>query len=201
MEVTRLNNLGWALDALANLDVFGKGIIGPLYKAAMEMQGGPLTLKIAQAIMGRTKPRQAVIIATGFPERAWVASPIAETDGPPGAATLARALYLGVEALPIILIDEPFIPLAKATCNAAGMVPLDFKYFENLQREGGFQAVFVLGVSIDRANTYALCDDLLGRLKPAAVISIERPGQNSKGVYHQVGGHAIPEDAVAAYRV
>jgi hypothetical protein len=197
MEERKLEALCWTLDAVANLDVFGKGIIGPLYKAALAAQGGPITLKAARALVNRITPRRAVILATGFPERAWIARPIAETDGPPGAATLAKALHLALKALPVIAIDEPFVPLMKATCIGAGLVPIDLCHFDDLRREGGFRGVFVLGVPLQRAAAHAFWDDLLVRVEPAAMIAIERPGANPRGVYHQVGGHAIPDDAVA----
>lgn len=194
----KLKNLCLALDAVANLDVYGKDVIPRLYRSAVAAQGGvPLSLLGARRLAERVKPRDAVVIATGFPERAWIARPIAETDGPPGAATLARSLYLALGALPVILIDEPFVPMMEATCRGAGMVPIDLRYFENVKREGGFQAVFVVGVPLVRTEAQRLHDELLERLRPAAVVAVERPGQNERGVHHQVGGQRIPDDAVA----
>jgi len=185
------------LDAVANLDVYGKDVITRLYRSAVETQGGPLSLLAARQLMGAVKPRDTVILATGFPERAWIARPIVETDGPPGAATLARSLFTAFAAIPIILIDEPFVPVMEATCRGAGMVPIKLEYFENVKREGGYQAVFVVGVPLSRGKAQRLSDELLERLQPSALIAIERPGQNEFGVYHQVGGQRIPDDAVA----
>ena len=194
----KLKNLCLALDAVANLDVYGKNVIPRLYKSAVAAQGGAsLSLLGARKLLDHVKARDAVIIATGFPERAWIARPIAETDGPPGAATLARSLYVALDALPVILIDEPFVPMMEATCRGAGMVPIDLRYFENVKREGGFQAVFVVGVPLVRAEAHRLLYALLDRLRPTAVVAVERPGQNERGVHHQVGGQRIPDDAVA----
>jgi len=197
LDETRLKNLCNALDAVANLDVYGKDVITRLYRAAIAAQGGPLSLLAARSLVAKVKPRDAVIVATGFPERAWIARPIVETDGPPGAATFARALYSALGALPVILIDEPFVPVMEATCRGAGMVTIDIEYFENVKREGGFQAAFVVGVPLERDAAHAMLDALFARLQPSALVAIERPAQNELGVYHQVGGQRIPDDAVA----
>lgn len=197
IDERKLINLCYALDAVGNLDVYGKDVITRLYKAAVESQVGPLTLLAARKLVGSVKPRDAVLIATGFPERAWIARPIVETDGPPAAATLARSLYTASGALPVILIDEPFVPVMEATCRGAGMVTIDLKYFENVKREGGYQAVFIAGIPLDRRDALKYQDWLLETLRPAAAVAIERPGHNEHGAYHQVGGERIPDDAVA----
>jgi D-glutamate cyclase len=197
IDEKKLISLCYALDAVGNLDVYGKDVITRLYKSALKSQGGPLTLLGARKLIDNVKSRDAVFIATGFPERAWIARPIVETDGPPAAATLARSLYTAAGALPVILIDEPFVPVMEATCRGAGMVTIDLKYFENVKREGGYQAVFVVGIPLDRRDAYKLHDSLLDRLRPSAIIAIERPGHNEHGVYHQVGGQRIPDDAIA----
>ena len=198
MTEQKLQYLCRALDVVANLDVYGKNVIPRLHQSAIAAQaGGPLSLLGARALVEKVQHRDAVVICTGFPERAWIARPIVETDGPPAAATFARSLFTALGALPIILIDEPFVPVMEATCRGAGMVPIDLKYFENVKREGGFQAVFVVGVPLARDKAHKLHDDLLERLCPSAVVAIERPGQNEFGVYHQVGGERIPDDAVA----
>jgi len=197
LDDAKLQRLCFALDAVSNLDVYGKDVIPRLYKAAVAAQGGPLSLRGARALASKVKPRDAVIVGTGFPERAWIARPIVETDGPPGAATFARSLYTAFGALPIVLIDEPFVPVMEATCRGAGMVTIDMQYFENVRREGGFQAVFVVGVPLDRSAAHRMLDQLLERVNPAAAVAIERPAQNEFGVYHQVGGQRIPDDAVA----
>lgn len=197
LDENKLRSLCFALDATSNLDVYGKDVITRLHRAAVAAQGGPLSLLAARRLQAVVKPRDAVIIATGFPERAWIARPIVETDGPPGAATFARSLYMGLDALPVILIDEPFVPVMEATCRGAGMVTIDMDYFENVKREGGFQAVFVVGVPLVREDAHRMLDALLARLQPSALVAIERPAQNELGVYHQVGGQRIPDDAVA----
>ena len=197
IEDDKLVSLCNALDAVANLDVYGKNVIPRLYREAVEAQGGPLSLLAARKVAAKVKPRDVVILATGFPERAWIARPVVETDGPPAAATLARSLFTAFSAIPVILIDEPFVPIMETTCRGAGMVPLDLQYFENVRGEGGFQAVFIVGIPLARKSSHELCDQLLERLRPQALIAIERPGQNERGVYHQVGGQRIPDDAVA----
>lgn len=200
LEEQKLMNLCNALDDLTNLDVFGKNVIQPMYQATVAKQGGaPSSLLGARIINEHVKPRDAVLIATGFPERAWISRIFAETDGPVGAATLARGIELSMDAIPVIMIDEPFVPLMENCCRAAGLVPFDLKYFENYKRESGFQAAFVVGIPIDRKAGEEKIKELIDFINPSVAISIERPGMNSQGKYHQVAGQRIPDDAVADF--
>lgn len=106
------------------------------------IKGGlPSSLLGARIINDHVKPRDAVLIATGFPERAWISRLFAETDGP--AAILAKGIELSMDAIPVIMIDERFVPPTENCCRATGLVPFELEYFVNYKRESEFQAVFV----------------------------------------------------------
>jgi hypothetical protein len=123
-------------------------------------------LRAARALLGRC----SVIIGTGFP----VADTF-ETDGPPGAMALYRALErLGTQ------------------CHLACAAPLADRI------EGDF-AVLVLE-AFDHPAARAEARRRLAELAPDAVVAIERPGLASDGRYYNMRGEDItPRCAIFDY--
>ncbi len=98
--------IGEAVDRLVTVDLSARGFITILYEEARKIAAeGPLCLTAAKEIVERTGPGQPVVIATGLPIRGWFSAEMAENDGPIGAATLARACYIGLRALPVIVCE------------------------------------------------------------------------------------------------
>src|ERR1700692_769279 len=97
-----------------------RGVINQLYSAARDKQGEPLTMLAAQRLRQALQPGGSVIITTGAGIWPWL--PKGETDGPPGAASLARALTLGLGARPVIVSEEPKLPPINAACRAMGLL-------------------------------------------------------------------------------
>src|ERR1044072_1435018 len=97
-------DLGENVDRLCTLDLRPpgptSGYIGRFYQAVRGLTDAPLTLTAAQCLHQIT-PQSTIVIATGFchPERL----PYGETDGPPGAASLARARRCGLACTALIL--------------------------------------------------------------------------------------------------
>ena len=105
--------------------------------------------------------RGVVLIATGFYVRG-----AAETDGPPGAWAIAKALQsLGFS--PMIVTDDP--------CR------------------GIFEREEIPVIYEGTDLTAADCDALLDRLEPKALISIERCGINSGGIYANAANKDISQ--------
>ncbi|HEV2303752.1 MAG TPA: glutamate cyclase domain-containing protein [Stellaceae bacterium] len=157
------------IEALIQVDV-GRHI-GPLFEAA---RGG--LASAAEALVAG--PAKAVGIITGFyvPQGS---PPAAETDGPLGAALIARGLLaLGIPCR--LATDEPCRPVCAAALAAAGArdVPLD---------------IAALGVPID---------GLVAAWREAGVshaISIERCGKSADGAPRNmrgidIGSHMVPLD-------
>src|SRR5690606_15061545 len=99
------------LEQLMWRDPGGRGVSGYHYR------GRPLAAgQLAAAVESLAQGTGAVAIATRF----WIPAPeglAAETDGPPGALYLARALAaLGREVL--LLTDAYRLPLLEAGCDA-----------------------------------------------------------------------------------
>lgn len=89
----------------------------------------------------------------------------------------------GLEATPIFVIEDFLTSLVVQTCRAAGLKD------DTIERAKGIPlrvaAVdFPLEIDAARQEAKRLLDDL----RPTALIAVERPGWNEKGVYHPGAG-------------
>jgi D-glutamate cyclase len=189
---TILQDLGENVDRLCTLDLRPpgptSGYIGRFYAAVREQTAAPLGLTAAQCLH-RVAPGSTVVIATGFchPERL----PCGETDGPPGAAALARAVLLGLAATPWV-IGEAAITAPMAACIESLGLRLHSAPATTSTRPSGvvFQAFPTEARAAQAAVTH-----LLEQVQPAAIIVTEKVGPNRLGVAHSAMGYAIPEGA------
>jgi D-glutamate cyclase-like, C-terminal len=142
------------IDHLLALDPAGRGIAG------FFRPGG--ALGAARALTGA----RSVLIVTGF----IVAEGMPETDGPPGAAVLGRALRrLGARV--------------RYTSDATALPPL-----ESALRALG-EPTDVFGYP-DHADAAA---EVLARERPTHLIAIERPGRCRSGDYLNMRGISVAE--------
>jgi len=140
------------VDLLLALDPGARGI-GKLFQF-----GG--ARRAAEALWGARR----VVITTGF----VVASGTAETDGPPGAAVLGRALrHLGADVG--YVTDAVTAPVLAATLAALGE-PKDV-------------TCYPAGPEAAR--------DTLERMRPSHLVAIERPGRAQDGVYRNMRGDDV----------
>lgn len=143
-----------AVDHLLALDPGRRGI------AAFFEVGG--ARRAAEALAGSRR----VLITTGF----LVEPKIAETDGPPGAAVLGRALRrLGAEVT--YVSDSEAIPVLSAALRAVGEPPA------------------ILAYGDDRGAA----SEIMERLRPTHLIAIERPARSGAGDYLNMRGQSIAE--------
>lgn len=158
-----------------------RGVIHRLYDAARERAGGtPLTLDIAQALVERVKPGDAVFILTGAGGPPVL--PKAEIDGLLGAAALARALHFSLGAVPFILTEERAFEPTRAACWGAGL---------NFRRDGEaeveHQVTFIpMPENDDACRAQAV--ELLDRIGPSLVFAIEKLAPNRSNVIHGATG-------------
>ncbi|GHU68524.1 hypothetical protein FACS189447_10970 [Spirochaetia bacterium] len=108
-ELTEFN-LGKSLDNLINLDPRGYGVCNILYEAAFKRAGEPLTMKAAKALLSSVKEGDTVFIITGFVLKNYN---MAETDGPVGAAALARSLIIAKGAKPVFIVPDEAVHAVK----------------------------------------------------------------------------------------
>lgn len=165
---TTLLNLGESLDDLANLDPRGYGVCKLLYKAAREFTDAPLCVNSATKLIKALNAGSLVYIMTGF-----VLHPFnkAETDGAVCSVLLARALVKAFGVKPVIICPEE---CAEAVGRIAESI--------------GFSLADVVSFTKDESLAAECADEILSRGVPDAVIAVECPGKNAKGVYHNAKG-------------
>jgi len=202
-EARVLKNIGEAVDRLISVDVSSRGLINVLYDAARaSLEGRPLAMSAAERLRKATTPGQPVVIATGLPIRGWFSPAMAENDGPIGAATLARAVYLAQRALPVLICETEQVPVLEACVRAASLTPTTFAQVEAAASSPhavagrALPVAVVQGFPADDREAVEESRRLLAR-RPAAFISIERQGANAKGVYHYGRGEANRRDIMA----
>jgi hypothetical protein len=171
------------------LDYTGVGLIDKLYEALQTHQPGPCCMGAAERIVEAAKanPGAPMLIATGFPEGGGVP----ETDGPIGAALLARALFLGLGVISIILVDEDWEDMMRATCRGAGLSPKTLSASGKAAWIEFLRPVYIKTVPKDAAACHSICDELLEVACPSLLLATERPGCNANGLYHGLGGRPL----------
>lgn len=181
-------SIGEAIDRLTTVPMANwtilKGLpIWKLYEAARSKAGEPLSLFAAKKLVEAVKPKDRVIVTTGFTVTTVLAG---ETDGPTGAAALARAIDLGLKATPVIVTEEAFKGIMRATCQAAGLRIYGLKESTTYPRRTAVESFPIDPEEVEKAT-----NKMLDEVNPSAIISIERPGRNEKGVYHSGGGFDV----------
>ncbi len=183
MSGVSLERIGEAVDHLVTAPVSNwtilKGVpLGTLYAA-----GGPLCLAAARLLLDRLAPGGAALLLTGFIIRDYGRP---ETDGPVGAAVLARALAVGLGVAPVGVCEASVVPCLEACFAAAGLVP----GAAHELRQGRNRCT-VVDFPVDPAEAPAAADRILDTFRPGAVIAVERPGAGRDGHYHGGGGFEI----------
>ena len=185
-----LQDFGEMVDRLCALDLRPagptSGYIGHFYTAVRALTGAPLALTAAQCLY-QSPADSTIVIATGFchPQRL----PHGETDGPPGAAALARAILYGLKATPWLLGEAAIAAPLKACMQSLG-VPVHGEPGAAPAPGAIFQA-FPTAASAAREAASALIE----QVRPAAIVVTEKVGPNRLGVAHSAMGLAIPEGA------
>lgn len=179
-------NVGENLDSLMNLDPRGYGVCRILYAGSRAWAGEPLTMRAAEALCKRVGKGDPVFILTGFvllPHR------VPEMDGMVSSMLLARALVLAFDAKPIILCPPDSVEAVKKCASVVGLhIYEDMKTVMELPLSMG-----VLSFTKDRKEAQRQAEAILAELTPAAVISVEAPGANEGGHYHNAAGMDVTE--------
>lgn len=186
---TSLNTLvGERLDRLMTVEMrplsggLPAGYVQPLYEVCRQHHGAPLSMLAAESLRNEIKPGDTVFIATG----AGVAPalPLGETDGPPGAAVLARALARGFGCR-IVLVTEDLHLAPVEACAEVAATQLD-----------GNGSITVVGFPIGLTAGQQTASALFQEYSPTAVVFVERDGPNAEGYFHGVRGDFREPDAV-----
>jgi len=184
-ELTILN-LGQSLDDLANLDPRGYGVCKILYQASRRLAGGPTCMKAAEKLVETLHAGDFVYIMTGFVLRPFKK---AEMDGIVSSVLLCRALVKAFDVKPVIVCPVDNYEAVKALSACVGLHL--FEDFESLREIPVSMGVYCFTKDAKEASDCA--DRLIAKAKPSAVISIECPGSNELGVYHNATGLDVTE--------
>ena len=184
-ELTVLN-LGQSLDDLANLDPRGYGVCKILYKASREYTGAPTSMNAARKLVDTVKEGDIVYVMTGFVLRPYKK---AEMDGIVSSMLLCRALVKAFGAKPIIICPEDNRKAVESLSACVGL-----HLFEDIDTLREIPvSMSAIYFTKSEAEAAAQADAIIAKAKPTAVISIEAPGANEKGCYHNAVGLGVTE--------
>ena len=187
---------GEALDRLVTIEAKNRGmphnILRPLYEAAREKHGGrPISMLAAEKLKEAVGEGDVVFVLTGAGYAPTM--PEGESDGPPGAAAIARILYKGLGAVPVFVCEECHARPIVASSHALALMVKDFKDAKNRHLGAA-----VACAPTDQAAVEAWEKKLFEEMKPTAVISAERLGPGKGGVIHNATGQPLqgPDNSV-----
>ncbi len=193
----KYKRLGDVIDALISSDFTARGISHELYEAERKRIGKPLTMAAAELLKQNVKKGDRVLIFTGWPSRSWLLKGLTETDGPVGAAVLARAIEQGLGAIPILVMEKSLIPFGETALRAAGLIVSDLE--TALKSKPGPPSASV-GTVVDFPTDWQegklAAHGFMEKIRPSALISVELPGANNENKYHNVTAREVPSELV-----
>lgn len=193
----RLMRFGEVVDALISRDYTARGISHELYEEVRRQKGAPLAMASVLALAQQLHEGGRVMIFTGWPSRSWLIRGLTETDGPVGAAILARALEEAFDVIPILVMERSMLHFGEAALRAAGLIVSDLE--TALRSKPGPPKASVAAVIDIPLEAAAAREDAMRKLDtihPGALISIELPGANAEYTYHNVTCREVPTDLV-----
>jgi hypothetical protein len=171
------------IDRLITIDVSGRGVIYKLYDAARSQSGKPLTLNAADTMMTKLEEGDIVMITTGF---RVLPDMIQETDGPLGAASIAKALTF-LKVRPIIVTERESFGIIRAALSSLGL--REARDLEELRADSYMLISFPYEIS--EAEKEA--ERLIAKYNPSIFLSIEKAGMAENGRYHTMRGYDITD--------
>ncbi len=179
-------NIGDNLDQLMNLDPRGYGVCRILYAGSRAYTGEPLTMHGAKELINVIRQGDLVYIMTGFILRPHK---MPEMDGIVSSILLCRAMVEAFDCKPVIICPEDNVIAVKNCAPAIGLhLYEDFNELCELPMAMG---VISFTKKVEEADSCA--DSILGMGLPKALISIEAPGANEFGEYHNAVGENITQ--------
>ncbi|RLE70004.1 MAG: hypothetical protein DRJ37_07180 [Thermoprotei archaeon] len=168
------------LDKIITIDLPKRSVINHLYSEARSQTGEPLTYRALKLLLESTRENSTVFIATGFIVPEALAQ---ETDGPPGAAALARTLDLTLKARPILLTEPSSIEIVSAAVRAAGLNPVSPDKLQQVKH-----SISLIPFPVVKEEAKIKAGELIDQFNPSAIIFVEKAGANEAGEYHSMKG-------------
>jgi hypothetical protein len=149
-----------------------------MYQAARKLvDDRPIAMVAAERLVDALQPGDTVLVLTGAGYAPTM--PKGEDDGPPGAASLARALYKGLGAVPVFACEKCHVDPIVASSEAAGLMVKDFADARDWR----------LGAAVAAAPKQqdaiaAWVASIYDTMKPKALVTTERIGPGKNGLMH-----------------
>ena len=180
MMVDRLLTVGMRWGGRGDRDIIPK-----LYDCACQKLGGkPISLVAAQSLVDKVKPGDTVFLVTGC--ATWPNLPKGENDGPPGIASLARAIRIGLGAIPIIVTGTNDVDPVCKTVEAAEVMMVDYETAKASSVMAGTSIIFPTYGKDEagKEESRAFAAKILDEYAPKVAITVETIGPNKKGISH-----------------
>ena len=182
---------GDAIDRVCTIQAKNRGMphnfLIRLYDAARKLVNGrPISAVAAEKLKETVGKGDVVLFLTGAGLKPIL--PEGESDGPPGAAALARTLYRGLGAIPVYVLERHHARPVIASSHSLGLMVKEFSEARD----------FHLGAAIEYApplqdGVPAWVEDVLERYKPKAIVCTERIGPGKDGVLHSATAMALSD--------
>ena len=185
-------DLAQVIDGLITTDIPGRGFTPKAYEFAKLKVKKPLISVAANDLWKALGMRRGlpVIIATGATcQRPGLPAVIGEMDGPAGAIALARFLGRIFSAIPILATEEGQGKMLEIVARSAGMHSLNYDQILHQAANARYvSSVSILEISSDDDKANEQSEAILKKWNPAALVAIEKAGQNDRGKYHNSAG-------------
>jgi hypothetical protein len=177
-----IDYVGEAVDQLITIEAknhgMPHGILRPMYEAARKAAGNkPVTMTAAEGLMKVLGRGDVVFIMTGAGYEPTM--PKGESDGPPGAASLARILYRGLGAVPVFVNEACHTDPIIASSEAAHLMVKPFE-----QARDRHLGAAIENAPTDQSKIPAWVQEIYAKYKPKAVVAAERLGAGANGIVH-----------------
>jgi hypothetical protein len=186
--------VGDSIDRAVNIEMrfragLPRGVTYPLYEAARKKQKKPLTWLAAKLLKDKVTAGQHVFVVTGAGTPPGL--PAGETDGPPGAAAIARAIEFGLGAKPILISEARNMPAVIKSAEAAGIAVVDEALFKQ-RRSCALAIDYPLGDAAGKKRRHALQE------VEAGGDDLHREVGPNTRAYHSIMGTAHPDKIASA---
>ncbi len=182
---------GDAVDRVCTIQAKNRGMphdfVVHLYEAARKLTGGrPISTVAAERLIDTVGRGDVVLVLTGAGLKPIL--PEGESDGPPGAAALSRALHRGLGAVPIYVLERHHARPVIASSHSIGLMVKEFHEAKDYR----------LGCAIEYAppqqeGVPAWVEEVFDRYDPKAVVCTERIGPGKNGVLHSATAMPLPD--------
>ncbi|MBX9651967.1 MAG: DUF4392 domain-containing protein [Xanthobacteraceae bacterium] len=196
-KISTADFVGEAIDQVITVEAKNPGlphnVTRTFYNAARALVGDrPISMVAAESIIKSVSPGDTVLILTGagYPPH----MPKGEDDGPPGAASLAMALWKGIGAVPVFVCEPCHVDPIVASSMAAGLMIKDSFKDARDRRLGAALAISPR----KQTEVKGWVEKIFAEMKPKAVVTAERLGPAADGFLYNLTAQAYmgPETTV-----